>query len=159
MSVLTTKQTGVAGYVRSYVSRHRRTLALHCRILTIDMQATIITANGKALTFSESENVDLFWGIRGGGNSHKKYDLNAYHFLAGKLLISARTISHSSAIQALHLQPADKAVVYNIAMIQQKSAELLFSLQPHILTDLERSIAQKMFGSLVADPASTVPYD
>ena len=68
--------------------------------------------------------------------------------------------------QALHIQPADKAVVYNIAMIQQKSAELLFSLPPakRSLADLERGIAravhaQKMFGSLAADPASAVPYD
>ena len=67
----------------------------------------------------------------------------------------------SSAIQVLHLQPADKAVVYNIAMIQQKSAKLLFSLHlgKRVLADLERSIAQKMFGSLVADLASMVPYD
>lgn len=56
--------------------------------------------------------------------------------------------------------------MYNIAMIQQKSAELLFSLQPgkRTLADLERGIAramhaQKMFGSLAADPASAVPYD
>ena len=85
----------------------------------------------------------------------------SYHFLAGKLLISVHTTFLSSAIQALHLQPADKAVVYNIAMIQQKSAELLFSLHPgkRMLADLERSIVQKMFGSLAADPASTVPYD
>jgi hypothetical protein len=68
--------------------------------------------------------------------------------------------------QALHIQPVDKAVVYNIAMIQQKSAELLFSLTPakRTLADLERGIAravhaQKMFGSLAADPASAVPYD
>ena len=68
--------------------------------------------------------------------------------------------------QALHIQPIDKAVVYNIAMIQQKSAELLFSLTPakRTLADLERGIAravhaQKMFGSLAADPASAVPYD
>ena len=68
--------------------------------------------------------------------------------------------------QALHIQPVDKAVVYNIAMIQQKSAELLFSLPPakRTLADLERGIAravhaQKMFGSLAADPASAVPYD
>ena len=60
----------------------------------------------------------------------------------------------------------DKAIVYNIAMIQQKSAELLFSLQPgkRTLADLERGIAravhaQKMFGSLATDPASAVPYD
>ena len=68
--------------------------------------------------------------------------------------------------QALHIHPADKAIVYNIAMIQQKSAELLFSLPPakRTLADLERGIAravhaQKMFGSLAADPAGAVPYD
>src|SRR5712691_9047979 len=39
-------------------------VAPRCRILTIHMQATIVTANGKALTVSESENADLFWGDR-----------------------------------------------------------------------------------------------
>jgi hypothetical protein len=33
------------------------------------MQATIVTANGTALKVSESENADLFWGIRGGGSN------------------------------------------------------------------------------------------
>ena len=37
--------------------------------LTIYMQATIVTADGKALTVNESENADLFWGIRGGGSN------------------------------------------------------------------------------------------
>lgn len=85
----------------------------------------------------------------------------------GKVADICRTISFlSSTIQALYLQPVDKAIVYNIAMIQQKSAELLFSLQPgkRTLADLERGIAravhaQKMFGSLATDPASAVPYD
>jgi RNA polymerase-associated protein CTR9 len=69
-------------------------------------------------------------------------------------------------LQALHIQPADKAVVYNIAMIQQKSAELLFSLPTvkRTLPDLQRGIAravhaQKMFGSLAADTTTAVPYD
>jgi hypothetical protein len=44
-------------------------VAPHCRILTIDMQATIVTADGKALTVSESENADLSWGINGGGSN------------------------------------------------------------------------------------------
>ena len=59
-----------------------------------------------------------------------------------------------------------RAVVYNSVIIQQKSAELLFSLQPgkRPLADLERGIAravhvQKMFGSLATNPASAVPYD
>ncbi|KAJ6594521.1 RNA polymerase II-associated protein [Mycena capillaripes] len=69
------------------------------------------------------------------------------------------------AQMALHIQPNDKAVVYNIAMIQQKSAEMLFSLptKKRTLKDLKRSIdlalnAQKLFASLAGDKASMVPY-
>jgi hypothetical protein len=32
-------------------------------------QAKIVTADGTALTVSDSENADLFWGIRGGGSN------------------------------------------------------------------------------------------
>ncbi|KAJ8515561.1 hypothetical protein ONZ45_g7046 [Pleurotus djamor] len=66
---------------------------------------------------------------------------------------------------ALHLQPNDKSTLYNIAMIQQKSAEMLFALPPakRTLKDLQRAIdyaghAQKLFASLVADRASALPY-
>jgi len=47
-------------------------------------------------------------------------------------------------VQALHLQPGDKAITYNIAMIQQKSAEMLFALPPNkrSLSDLQRVIEQ-----------------
>ncbi|KAF8267445.1 hypothetical protein EI94DRAFT_1581127 [Lactarius quietus] len=31
------------------------------------LQATLVTANGKTLTLSDTENADLFWGIRGAG--------------------------------------------------------------------------------------------
>jgi RNA polymerase-associated protein CTR9 len=69
------------------------------------------------------------------------------------------------AQKALHLQPSDKAILYNIAMVQQKSAELLFGLSPskRTLKDLEWAIlqaghAQRLFASLAADSASVVPY-
>lgn len=69
------------------------------------------------------------------------------------------------AQQALHLIPNDKAVVYNIAMIQQKSAEMLFSVQPskRSLKDLQYVIdqamhAQKIFASLASDTSPMVPY-
>ncbi|KAJ6538839.1 hypothetical protein DFH09DRAFT_1397490 [Mycena vulgaris] len=69
------------------------------------------------------------------------------------------------AQMALHIQPNDKAVVYNIAMLQQKSAEMLFSLPTtkRTLKDLKRSTeqannAQKLFASLASDKASMVPY-
>ncbi|KAG9220389.1 hypothetical protein CCMSSC00406_0006654 [Pleurotus cornucopiae] len=70
------------------------------------------------------------------------------------------------AQQALHLQPSDKVILYNIAMIQQKTAELLFTIPPakRTLKDLKWAIdqaghAQKLFASLYADPAPVVPYN
>src|ERR1700743_2599452 len=38
-------------------------------ILSPVYQATVVIADGTALTTSESENTDLFWGIRGGGSN------------------------------------------------------------------------------------------
>jgi RNA polymerase-associated protein CTR9 len=70
------------------------------------------------------------------------------------------------AQEALHVQPSDKAILYNIAMIQQKAAELLFGLSPakRTLKDLEETIsqanhAQRIFGSLAADTSPFLPYN
>ncbi|KAF8910392.1 hypothetical protein CPB85DRAFT_1305700 [Mucidula mucida] len=69
------------------------------------------------------------------------------------------------AQKAMHISPGDKVIVYNIAMIQQKSAEMLFSIEPgkRRLHDLQRVIdqaghAQKLFASLASDKAIMVPY-
>jgi len=45
-------------------------------------------------------------------------------------------------LQAFHIHPNDKAIMYNIAMIQQKSAELLFSVKvtKRTLKDLQKTI-------------------
>ncbi|KAI6131542.1 hypothetical protein EDD16DRAFT_1852708 [Pisolithus croceorrhizus] len=75
-------------------------------------------------------------------------------------------LKYAQMASALHLQPSDKATMYNIAMIQQKATELLFDLPPskRTLRDLEVAIgqathAQRVFGSLAADPSSSVPYN
>ncbi|KAF8198079.1 RNA polymerase II-associated protein [Pholiota molesta] len=67
---------------------------------------------------------------------------------------------------ALHIHPSDKAILYNIAMIQQKSAELVFSIKvaKRTLKDLQKVIdsashAQKLFASLASDKSPVVPYD
>ncbi|KAH7889009.1 hypothetical protein F5I97DRAFT_1804053 [Phlebopus sp. FC_14] len=69
------------------------------------------------------------------------------------------------AQMAFHVQPGDKATMYNIAMIQQKAAELLFGLSPvkRTLKDLEWAIAQaghaqRVFDSLAGDPSHSLPY-
>ncbi|KAF8629244.1 hypothetical protein AX17_005823 [Amanita inopinata Kibby_2008] len=78
---------------------------------------------------------------------------------------SAMNTALQYAQTALHIQPWDKAIVYNIAMIQQKSAEMLFTIPPakRSLKELARVIeqaahAQKLFGSLASDKSQMVPY-
>ncbi|KAF8070705.1 RNA polymerase II-associated protein [Lyophyllum atratum] len=67
---------------------------------------------------------------------------------------------------AYHIQPNDKAIVYNIAMIQQKAAEMLFAISAakRSLRDLQRVIdqaahAQRLFASLASDKSPMVPYN
>jgi len=66
---------------------------------------------------------------------------------------------------ALHLNPHDKAILYNIAMIMQKAAEMMFLLPPgkRQIKDLQQAIdqgsrAQKLFASLASAPAAMLPY-
>lgn len=68
------------------------------------------------------------------------------------------------AEQALEHTPNDKATLYNIAMVQQKAAEMLFALPPpkRTLAELEAAIAQAgkaqaLFGQLAEDNGQ-VPY-
>ncbi|EJU02087.1 hypothetical protein DACRYDRAFT_99861 [Dacryopinax primogenitus] len=69
------------------------------------------------------------------------------------------------AKKALALAPEDKATVYDIAVIQQKFAELLFSLPPdrQTLENLQEAIdqaqeAQGMFAALVEDKSPVMPF-
>ncbi|CCL99651.1 uncharacterized protein FIBRA_01671 [Fibroporia radiculosa] len=78
---------------------------------------------------------------------------------------SAMCTALQYAQKAYHLHPFDKATLYNIAMIQQKAAEMLSSVPPakRSLKDLQRAIeqasnAQKLFASLAADKSPLVPY-
>jgi len=43
----------------------------------------------------------------------------------------------------MHLLPSDRAILYNIAMIQQKAAEMLFALEPSRRTLDELNVALK----------------
>ncbi|WWC61402.1 uncharacterized protein I303_103985 [Kwoniella dejecticola CBS 10117] len=68
--------------------------------------------------------------------------------------------------QAMHIQPSDRAILYNIAMIQQKAAEMLFSLDvsKRTLEELEIALRQAQqaantFRALADDRSGPLPYD
>ncbi|WVN89020.1 uncharacterized protein L203_104236 [Cryptococcus depauperatus CBS 7841] len=67
---------------------------------------------------------------------------------------------------AMHIQPSDRAILYNIAMIQQKAAEMLFSLEPskRTLEELQQGLEQakqaaSTFRTLADDKFGPLPYD
>ncbi|WVW83420.1 hypothetical protein I302_105440 [Kwoniella bestiolae CBS 10118] len=68
--------------------------------------------------------------------------------------------------QAMHIQPSDRAILYNIAIIQQKAAEMLFSLDvsKRTLEELEIALKQAQqaantFRALADDRSGPLPYD
>ncbi|WVR04975.1 hypothetical protein IAU60_001987 [Kwoniella sp. DSM 27419] len=79
---------------------------------------------------------------------------------------SAMTKALGYSQQAMHIQPSDRAILYNIAMIQQKAAEMLFSLDVSKRTSEELDIALKQaqqaantFRALAEDKSGALPYD
>lgn len=72
----------------------------------------------------------------------------------------------SYAQKAMHVQPSDRAILYNIAMIQQKGAEIMLALDPARRTLDELRIALKhaeesinTFRGLADDKSGPLPYD
>ncbi|KAG8900293.1 hypothetical protein FRB99_006134 [Tulasnella sp. 403] len=80
---------------------------------------------------------------------------------------SAMKTALKYAQTSLHLQPHDKSILYNIAMIEQKALEMMLSIEDaskRSSSDLEKAIehakhAQKLFNSLASDDAKALPYN
>ncbi|CAD6588341.1 MAG: hypothetical protein TREMPRED_005031, partial [Tremellales sp. Tagirdzhanova-0007] len=89
-----------------------------------------------------------------------------YAFANRESNFSAMSKALSYCQRAMHLQPADRAILYNIAMIQQKAAEMLFALEPAKRTLQELVVALKQaqqaantFRVLADDRSGALPYD
>ncbi|AAW41751.1 hypothetical protein CNBB5210 [Cryptococcus deneoformans B-3501A] len=107
-------------------------------------------------------------------NAFDEKDVNVLLYLARAWYALANRESNFSAMnkaldycqKAMHIHPADRAILYNIAMIQQKAAEMLFSLDCSKRTLEELTIALKQaqqavdtFRSLADDRSGSLPYD
>lgn len=95
------------------------------------------------------------------------YLTRAYYQLATKSESYPTMLKAVSYCQrALHLKPADKAILYNLAMIQQKAAELVLGLNAskRTLTDVRQVITQaehstQNFRTLADLQEKPLPYD
>lgn len=67
-----------------------------------------------------------------------------YAYATKESNFSAMSKSLDYCQQAMHLQPSDRAILYNIAMIQQKAAEMLFAQDPakRTLEELQLGLQQ-----------------
>ncbi|TCD66299.1 hypothetical protein EIP91_001545 [Steccherinum ochraceum] len=79
---------------------------------------------------------------------------------------ASRKFYNDHNVPAFHLHPHDKAITYNIAMIEQKAAELLITVPAakRTVKEMQKAIdqaqhAQRLFASLAADKSPVVPYN
>ncbi|KAL1407408.1 protein required for normal CLN1 and CLN2 G1 cyclin expression [Vanrija albida] len=89
-----------------------------------------------------------------------------YSYAIKESNFSAMSQSLYYATKALHILPSDRAILYNIAMIQQKAAEIMVSLDPAKRTLSELQLALKnaqdavgLFRSLADDKSRPLAYD
>ncbi|CAN8102492.1 unnamed protein product [Discula destructiva] len=102
-----------------------RLQGLHGLIVDNLLSVQIVTANGKLLTASETENADLFWGIRGAGANfgiilwatYKIYDQTngGYAFNADFIFPANESHNHWEALkQVSENMPAELALISGI---------------------------------------------
>ncbi|CDZ96575.1 TPR-containing nuclear phosphoprotein that regulates K() uptake [Phaffia rhodozyma] len=79
---------------------------------------------------------------------------------------SAMQIALRYLQKAVHIQPHDKAILFNVAMIEQKAAEMLIALptDQRTLAELQDGLkqavhAQKIFLALASDKSKNLPYN
>jgi FAD/FMN-containing dehydrogenase len=95
-------ETGIAGLtLGGGIGLLRRKYGLSCDNL---LSADVVTADGRFLTASETENADLFWGIRGGGGNFGVVTTFEYrlHPVGPEVMAAAVMYPFEQATELLH---------------------------------------------------------
>ncbi|MBA3490624.1 MAG: FAD-binding oxidoreductase [Rubrobacteraceae bacterium] len=95
-------ETGIAGLtLGGGIGLLRRKYGLSCDNL---LSADVVSADGRLLTASETENADLFWGIRGGGGNFGVVTTFEYrlHQVGPEVMSAAVMYPFGQATEVLH---------------------------------------------------------
>ncbi|RSH95616.1 hypothetical protein EHS25_000708 [Saitozyma podzolica] len=124
--------------------------------------------------FARGEEEKAIQAYEAASNTMKGRNVSVLLYLARAWYAYATRQSNYSAMakalsycqQAMHIQPSDRAILYNIAMIQQKAAEMLLALEPskRTLDELKAALEQAQqaantFRALADDQTRPLPYD
>ncbi|GMK55590.1 hypothetical protein CspeluHIS016_0206460 [Cutaneotrichosporon spelunceum] len=127
----------------------------HCYFIRGEEERAI-EAYGSALSAANGRNVPILLYLCRAWFSYANKETN----------FSAMGQALHYAQRAMHLQPSDRAILYNIAMIQQKAAEIMLGLEPsrRLLDELKLALkrateAVGIFRALADDKTRPLPYD
>jgi FAD/FMN-containing dehydrogenase len=159
--------TGVAGLtLGGGFGKLGRTYGLACDNL---VAADVVTADGRLLRASASENADLFWGLRGGGGNFGIVTAFEYrlHPLGPKVLAGSLLYDYAQAQDALRFyhefsRNAPDELSADAALATAPSGERLFSISvcySGSLDEGERVLEPlRAYGTPVQDQITPVPY-
>lgn len=156
-------RTRLAGHALSVLGRIKDSLPEgpvsvnigHCYFLRGEEQRAI-EAYGSALNSYGGHNVHVLLYLCRAWFSYATKESN----------VSAMLQALSYATQALHIQPSDRAILYNIGLILQNAATIMLDLEPskRTLEELTHALkraeeAASIFRSLADDKAGPLAYD
>jgi FAD/FMN-containing dehydrogenase len=159
--------TGIAGLtLGGGFGKLGRRYGLTCDNL---LSAEMVTADGRIVRASFEENVDLFWGLRGGGGNFGIVTAFTYrvHPVGPKLLAGSVVYPYDQARSAMRFyaefsRNAPDALSLDAALAMMPSGEKVFSVSVCYdgpIAEGEQVIRPlREFGSPVADRIAAVPY-
>lgn len=159
--------TGIAGLtLGGGFGKLGRKYGLTCDNL---IAADVVTAEGKVLRASATENADLFWGLRGGGGNFGIVTAFEYrlHAIGTSLLVASALHRYDQAREAMRFydefaRNAADEVNVDAALVTLPSGERFFSISgSHIGAhhEGERALSPIVkFGTPVETRLATVPY-